>query len=133
MCNYPHNLTKIVFEEATSKTNIVIIACKKHGDMRFKALSMSEDEVQKSLDRGLIKWGDFKEELKEIRWSRCRKCNERLGDKSNYCVTYYALKNNQIRLRRAFILDVECAISELRLYGIGKEVPTNQTLDVSLK
>ncbi len=133
LCNYPNNLTKIVFEESTGKTNIVIFACKKHGDMGFNVLSMSEDEVHKNLDRGTIEWGNFKEELKEIRWNKCRKCNERLGDKANYCVTYYALKGNQIRLRRSFILDFNCAVSELRLYGIGKEVPVNQTLDGSLK
>ncbi len=133
LCNYPNNLTKIVFEESTGKTDIVIFACKKHGDIRFNSLSMAEDDVRKQLDRGLIDYTKFKEELREIRWNRCRKCNERLGDKANYCVTYYALKVNQIRLRRSFLLDFACAKSELKLYGIGKEVPVNQTLDVSLK
>lgn len=133
LCNHPHNLTKIVFEESTNKKNIVIFACKKHGDMRFNSLSMAEDDIRKQLDRGLIEYTKFKEELREIRWNRCRKCNQRLGDKANYCVTYFALKNNQIRLRRAFLLDFNCATSELKLYGIGKEVPTDQTLDVSLK
>jgi hypothetical protein len=129
VCGSSDQTTKIVFESPSGKTNIVIFCCKRHGDMRFNALSRSEDEIKKEVDRNHISWSEQKEQMREIRWNNCRRCNIALGKKPNYCVTYYAIKDDQIRMRRSFLLDYQCARSELTLYGIGKEVPKNQTLD----
>jgi len=135
VCNSTNQITKIVFNSTLTKIPLVFFACRLHGDMRFNALSMSERLLHEQKNNNAIDWENFKETLKNIRWKSCRRCNREIGDTATYCVEYFWIreKENKIGLRRSFILDNECAKSELRLFGIGNEIKKDQTLDSTIK
>jgi len=133
LCGSTTQITKIVFNSVTMKIPKVFYACKKHGDMRFNALSLSEIELNKMKDRDKISWSQFKDEIQKIRWKMCRKCNSSIGDQITFCVEYFWIQKDKLGLRRSFILHNECVMSELRLYGVGKKVKLNQTLDGVIK
>lgn len=135
VCGSINQITKIVFNSTLTKNPLVFYACRKHGDVRFEALSMSETLLHEQKNNNAIDWENFKETLKNIRWKNCRRCNREIGDTATYCVEYFWMreKENKIGLRRSFILDSECAKSELRIFGIGNEVKKDQTLDSIIK
>lgn len=133
LCGSPNQITKIVFNSVSIKIPMVFYACKRHGDMRFNALSLSEIELTKLRDRDSVNWSEFKDEIQKIRWKFCRRCNSSIGDQVTYCVEYFWIQKEKLGLRRSFILHNQCAMSELKLYGVGKKIKLNQTLDGVIK
>jgi len=135
VCGSTNQITKIVFNSNLTKIPLVFFACRIHGDLRFNVLSFSEKLLQDQKKSNAIDWENFKETMKNIRWKNCRKCNREIGATATYCIEYFWIreKENKIGLRRSFILDSECAKSELRLYGIGNEIKKDQTLDSIIK
>jgi len=135
VCGSTNQITKIVFNSTLTKIPLVFYACRNHGDIRFNALSMSEKLLHEQKNNNAIDWENFKETLKNIRWKDCRRCNREIGDTATYCIEYFWMreKENKIGLRRSFILDNECAKSELRIFGVGNEIKKDQTLDSIIK
>jgi len=135
VCNSTNQITKIVFNSTLTKIPLVFFACRFHGDIRFEALSMSEKLLHEQKNSNAIDWENFKETLKNIRWKNCRRCNREIGNTATYCIEYFWMreKENKIGLRRSFILDNECAMSELRIFGIGNDIKKDQTLDSTIK
>lgn len=135
VCGSSNQITKIVFNSTLAKNPLVFYACRFHGDLRFNVLSFSEILLNEQKNNNSIDWENYKETIKNIRWKNCRKCNKEIGDVATYCIEYFwmRVKENKIGLRRSFILDNDCAKSELRLYGVGNEIRKDQSLDSIIK
>ncbi|MCV0393700.1 MAG: hypothetical protein K5790_10500 [Nitrosopumilus sp.] len=122
-CGKVFNLTKIIFNHPKKKEPIVKFACKPDGDRRFRYLSMTEEKLSTQYKQNKIKYEEFKEEMKQIRWKRCRRCNGEFESNEVACnITYYYWKDGMFMgLRRSFQLHDDCMERELKLFNIQKE------------
>jgi hypothetical protein len=133
--NFPCNKkshTKIVINIPNKKEPIVEFACERHGDQRFNYLSLTESKLTKSKDTNKISYVEFSEQMKNVRWKQCRRCNGVFNDSDMVCcLEYYFVKDIRISMRRSFLLHSDCLASELRFYSVQKiEGHRETTLDV---
>ncbi len=133
-CGDKKNLTKIVTNVPNTIQPIVRHACNKHGDARFKYLSLTEDNITKQKNTGKINYAEFAEKIRPIRWNRCRRCNGTFEETELVCcLEYYWLKDTRVSMRRSFLLHKDCTESELGFFTIQKKGERNMTLEQSLK
>ncbi len=130
-CGATFGITRVEFVNPLLKIPEVFFACKKHGDIRFNSLSMSEIEIQKMKDNDKVGWKEGNEKLGDIRWNICRRCNEQFRKEDVvWNLLYFSIKNDiQVRMRRSFLLHRECAMSEMTLYKIRDEKEKFKKLD----
>ncbi len=123
--------TRILFIDSLSIHPVVRVACDRHGDMRFTALSNTEIEINKRKDENRISWTDFSDRMRVIRWGECRKCFIKFNmDDSNWIIEFFAIKRDtQIRMRRSFRVHSSCGKSELSLFTEKKDLEKNKRID----
>lgn len=134
-CGKKTQLTRIVIQYPNRKDIVIKHACKIHGDKRFNRLSASEISITKKKDTNKISYHEFAEEMKSIRWKKCRSCNGDFAETdTGCCMTYFWLNENNISLRRSFQLHDDCLASELKFFEIQKKNNTKTlTLDSIFK
>ena len=131
-CGKKTTLVRILIQSPKSNEVIVKYVCKIHGDRRFDYLSLQEDKLQKQREQNKIdSWDEFKEEMKQIRWKRCRRCLGSFEDTDIVCMMeWYYWSDTNLGLRRSFRLHEDCCNSEMKLLEIQKDPGTvNSTLD----
>jgi hypothetical protein len=121
-CGKKFNMTKIIFNSPKKKEPIVKFTCKYDGDDRFRYLSKTEDNLTLEYKKNKIKYDEFKERIKLIRWKKCRRCNGEFESDEIVCnIIFYYWKNGLfIGLRRSFQLHDDCMERELKLFNIQK-------------
>ena len=134
-CGKQHKLTKIIFNTPKSNEPIIKYACKADGDARFRYLSTSEDRLTKEYKQNKMKWNDYKEQIGDVRWKKCRACNGYFEEdevRSNITYYYYT-EGIMIGLRRSFHVHEDCFESELNFFNVfSNDKPKNQTLETSM-
>jgi len=123
--------TRILFIDSLVIHPVVRVACDRHGDMRFNALSNTEIEINKRKDENKISWTDFSDRMRIIRWDECRKCFTKFKfDDANWIIEFFAIKRDtQIRMRRSFRVHTSCGKSELSLFTEKKDLEKNKRID----
>lgn len=123
--------TRILFIDSTSIHPLIRVACDRHGDLRFNALSNTEIEITKKKNEDRISYTEFSDRMRVIRWSECRRCFSMFKmDDTNWIIEFFAIKRDtQIRMRRSFRVHASCGKSELSIFTEKKDLEKNKSLD----
>lgn len=129
-CGKKFQIERIHFINPTTKQPLVYFTCQNHAKIRFDVLNLAESELKLMKDKNQIKYQQFKDGMSEI-WSKCRRCNESFKKEDViWLIEYFRITSEiQISLKKAFRIHKDCAIRELFLYGLGKEISTDSRLD----